>query len=193
MLWRSSCSHCWRKETLLLMVESHAPFSGDKMSSCCRATRGRTLHCSLSLFPSLTGGNEWYENTEKRQSLAAEQGIHWIGMGVSGGEEGARYGPSMMPGGNAEAYKALQPIVEKCAAQVLHCCIPKETFTTHPCLFLFFVCLCVCLSVSVSLSVSMCVCLSVCVCVCVCVCVSVSVCLCLCVCVCVCVSVCLFV
>ena len=66
----------------------------------------------------IDGGNEWYENTEKRQSLAAEQGIHWIGMGVSGGEEGARYGPSMMPGGNAEAYKALQPIVEKCAAQV---------------------------------------------------------------------------
>ena len=39
-------------------------------------------------------------------------------MGVSGGEEGARYGPSMMPGGDPEAYRALQPIVEKCAAQV---------------------------------------------------------------------------
>ncbi|KAL4438006.1 hypothetical protein ABPG77_004227 [Micractinium sp. CCAP 211/92] len=63
------------------------------------------------------GGNEWYENTERRQALMKEKGIFHIGMGVSGGEEGARNGPAMMPGGDAEAYKYLQPIVEKVAAQ----------------------------------------------------------------------------
>ena len=65
----------------------------------------------------IDGGNEWYENTERRQAALKEKGIVEIGMGVSGGEEGARRGPAMMPGGDAEAYKYLQPIVEKVAAQ----------------------------------------------------------------------------
>ncbi|KAH7623365.1 hypothetical protein Ndes2526B_g01795 [Nannochloris sp. 'desiccata'] len=65
----------------------------------------------------IDGGNEWYENTERRQAALKEKGIIEIGMGVSGGEEGARRGPAMMPGGDAEAYKYLQPIVEKVAAQ----------------------------------------------------------------------------
>jgi 6-phosphogluconate dehydrogenase len=65
----------------------------------------------------IDGGNEWYENTERRQALMKEKGIFHIGMGVSGGEEGARNGPAMMPGGDPEAYKHLQPIVEKVAAQ----------------------------------------------------------------------------
>eukprot|EP00951_Prasinocladus_malaysianus_P003969 scaffold28111_cov50-Prasinocladus_malaysianus.AAC.1 len=66
----------------------------------------------------IDGGNEWYENTERRQALVAEKGIRMLGMGVSGGEEGARNGPSMMPGGAQEAYKSLEPIVTKVAAQV---------------------------------------------------------------------------
>jgi 6-phosphogluconate dehydrogenase len=65
----------------------------------------------------IDGGNEWYENTERRQAQLKEKGIIEIGMGVSGGEEGARRGPAMMPGGDAESYKYLQPIVEKVAAQ----------------------------------------------------------------------------
>lgn len=66
----------------------------------------------------IDGGNEWYENTEKRIELVAEKGLRYLGMGVSGGEEGARNGPSMMPGGTSEAYSYIQPIVEKVAAQV---------------------------------------------------------------------------
>mmetsp|Transcript_2798 Transcript_2798/g.6132 ORF Transcript_2798/g.6132 Transcript_2798/m.6132 type:complete len:570 (+) Transcript_2798:65-1774(+) len=66
----------------------------------------------------IDGGNEWYENTEKRKAQVAEKGLLYMGMGVSGGEEGARRGPSLMPGGAAEAYKYIQPIVEKVAAQV---------------------------------------------------------------------------
>mmetsp|Transcript_32089 Transcript_32089/g.57454 ORF Transcript_32089/g.57454 Transcript_32089/m.57454 type:complete len:492 (-) Transcript_32089:164-1639(-) len=66
----------------------------------------------------IDGGNEWYENTERRQAMCAEKGLLMMGMGVSGGEEGARNGPSMMPGGPKEAYTHLEHIVTKVAAQV---------------------------------------------------------------------------
>ncbi|KAK9845753.1 hypothetical protein WJX81_001436 [Elliptochloris bilobata] len=66
----------------------------------------------------IDGGNEWYENTERRAAMVAEKGLLYMGMGVSGGEEGARNGPSMMPGGTQEAYTHIKDIVEKVAAQV---------------------------------------------------------------------------
>ena len=67
----------------------------------------------------IDGGNEWYENTERRQQSLAEKGggVMLMGMGVSGGEEGARNGPSMMPGGNKDAYALIEPIVKRVAAQ----------------------------------------------------------------------------
>ena len=51
----------------------------------------------------IDGGNEWYLNTERRIEQASSQGLLYLGMGVSGGEEGARYGPSLMPGGSYQA------------------------------------------------------------------------------------------
>ncbi|KAK7824349.1 6-phosphogluconate dehydrogenase [Quercus suber] len=66
----------------------------------------------------IDGGNEWYENTERREKAAAELGLLYLGMGVSGGEEGARNGPSLMPGGSFEAYKYIEDILLKVAAQV---------------------------------------------------------------------------
>eukprot|EP01025_Chloroclados_australasicus_P045388 TRINITY_DN4968_c0_g1_i13.p1 TRINITY_DN4968_c0_g1~~TRINITY_DN4968_c0_g1_i13.p1 ORF type:complete len:499 (+),score=68.08 TRINITY_DN4968_c0_g1_i13:45-1541(+) len=66
----------------------------------------------------IDGGNEWYENTERRAETVKEKGLMYMGMGVSGGEEGARNGPSLMPGGTPDAYQHIQPIVEKVAAQV---------------------------------------------------------------------------
>lgn len=66
----------------------------------------------------IDGGNEWYKNTERRSKELEPTGIHYMGMGVSGGEEGARHGPSLMPGGPREAFEAIKPIVEKIAAQV---------------------------------------------------------------------------
>nr|AAB41553.1 6-phosphogluconate dehydrogenase [Medicago sativa] len=66
----------------------------------------------------IDGDNEWYENTERREKEVAELGILYLGMGVSGGEEGARRGPSMMPGGSFEAYKYIEDILLKVAAQV---------------------------------------------------------------------------
>jgi len=67
----------------------------------------------------IDGGNEWFLNTERRQKDALESKLLYMGMGVSGGEEGARHGPSLMPGGAREAYDRVEPILKKVAAQVV--------------------------------------------------------------------------
>ncbi|OEH80084.1 6-phosphogluconate related protein [Cyclospora cayetanensis] len=64
------------------------------------------------------GGNEFYQNTEQRIARCKQHGILYMGMGVSGGEEGARHGPSLMPGGDKEAWHALKPILLPIAAQI---------------------------------------------------------------------------
>lgn len=66
----------------------------------------------------IDGGNEYYKNTELRVERTAKLGIRYMGMGVSGGEEGARYGPSIMPGGAKDTYNDVAPILEKIAAHV---------------------------------------------------------------------------
>ncbi|TDN85905.1 6-phosphogluconate dehydrogenase [Salegentibacter sp. 24] len=63
------------------------------------------------------GGNSHYKDTFRREQLLKKKGIHFIGSGISGGEEGALYGPSIMPGGSEEAYKQMGPILEKIAAK----------------------------------------------------------------------------
>lgn len=65
----------------------------------------------------LDGGNSYFEDTRRRYQLLASQGIHYLGVGVSGGEKGARFGPSIMPGGDIEAYSMVKPILEAIAAQ----------------------------------------------------------------------------
>lgn len=64
------------------------------------------------------GGNEFFTETERRVQELQSKGIRYVGMGVSGGEEGARHGPSMMPGGERAAYDALAPVLTKVSAQV---------------------------------------------------------------------------
>ena len=66
----------------------------------------------------IDGGNSLYEDTERRVKDLESAGFNFIGMGVSGGEEGALNGPSLMPGGSKAAYDAIEPIVTKIAAQV---------------------------------------------------------------------------
>jgi 6-phosphogluconate dehydrogenase len=66
----------------------------------------------------IDGGNEWFENTERRAKDLEEVGIRYLAVGVSGGEEGARKGPSMMPGGPKDAWDCIAPIFTKVAAQV---------------------------------------------------------------------------
>ena len=64
------------------------------------------------------GGNEWYQNSTRRALELEKRGILFMGMGISGGEEGAREGPSLMPGSKRKAYDMMEPILLKCAAQV---------------------------------------------------------------------------
>ena len=63
-------------------------------------------------------GNSYYKDTDRREKELSAKGFHFTGMGVSGGEEGALNGPSMMPGGPKVAYDNLAPSLEKIAAQV---------------------------------------------------------------------------
>ncbi len=59
----------------------------------------------------IDGGNSYFKDTERRSRDLQEKGINFFGMGVSGGEEGALWGPSLMPGGNKEAYKEVEAIM----------------------------------------------------------------------------------
>jgi len=65
----------------------------------------------------IDGGNTFYKDTIRRNKELSEQGFNFIGPGVSGGEEGALKGPSIMPGGQKEAYELVAPILDKIAAR----------------------------------------------------------------------------
>ncbi|MFE7094884.1 NADP-dependent phosphogluconate dehydrogenase [Streptomyces erythrochromogenes] len=65
----------------------------------------------------IDGGNAHFEDTRRRERELREQGIHFVGVGISGGEEGALLGPSIMPGGSQESYASLGPLLEKIAAK----------------------------------------------------------------------------
>ncbi|WP_428328176.1 NADP-dependent phosphogluconate dehydrogenase [Mucilaginibacter sp.] len=66
----------------------------------------------------IDGGNSHFTDTNRRVDELEAIGLHFFGMGVSGGEEGARRGPSMMPGGDKDAYNVMKPIFEAIAAKV---------------------------------------------------------------------------
>jgi len=66
----------------------------------------------------IDGGNSHFLDTERRESALAEKGIEFLGVGVSGGEEGARHGASIMVGGNPEVYEHVRPIFEAASAKV---------------------------------------------------------------------------
>lgn len=62
-------------------------------------------------------GNSHFEDTDLRLKTLAERGIHFLGVGISGGEHGARHGPSIMPGGPRDAYERVRPVLEAIAAR----------------------------------------------------------------------------
>jgi 6-phosphogluconate dehydrogenase len=64
------------------------------------------------------GGNAHFEDTRRREQALREQGIHFVGSGISGGEVGALEGPSIMPGGSKESYASLGPLLESISAHV---------------------------------------------------------------------------
>ena len=66
----------------------------------------------------IDGGNAHFHDTRRREAKLKQEGLHFVGMGVSGGEEGALHGPSIMPGGSKESYQALGPMLETISAHV---------------------------------------------------------------------------
>ncbi|MFF5563358.1 NADP-dependent phosphogluconate dehydrogenase [Streptomyces sp. NPDC012623] len=65
----------------------------------------------------IDGGNAHFADTRRREKDLRERGIHFVGVGISGGEEGALHGPSIMPGGSTESYASLGPLLEKIAGK----------------------------------------------------------------------------
>lgn len=87
---------------------------------------GKPVDATISMLQDLLeegdliidGGNEFYTNTERRGTQLAERNILFMGMGVSGGEEGARFGPSLMPGGPKPAWDMIADMMKQVSAQV---------------------------------------------------------------------------
>ena len=65
----------------------------------------------------IDGGNSWFKDTQRREAELKKKNFNFFGMGVSGGEEGARFGPSMMPGGAKSAYEQVKNVLEAIAAK----------------------------------------------------------------------------
>jgi len=65
----------------------------------------------------IDGGNSWFKETQARTARVSATGVHFVGSGVSGGEDGARYGPSLMPGGTRESWESIRAIFESIAAK----------------------------------------------------------------------------
>ncbi|MBL1208831.1 decarboxylating NADP(+)-dependent phosphogluconate dehydrogenase [Geminocystis sp. GBBB08] len=98
-----------RPRKILVMVKAGAPVDGVIQQLKPLLEEGDMI---------IDGGNSLYEDTERRTNELEATGLGFMGMGVSGGEEGALNGPSLMPGGTETAYHELEPILTKIAAQV---------------------------------------------------------------------------
>jgi len=98
-----------RPRRIVLMIKAGAPVDAVSRQLLPLLDRGDVL---------VDGGNSLWTDTIRRERELAQHGIQFVGSGVSGGEEGARFGPSLMPGGSREAWKALKPVWTAIAAKV---------------------------------------------------------------------------
>ena len=96
---------------MLMMIKAGAPvdMTMEKLGPLCE--EGDII---------IDGGNSWFKDTLRREAEWRQKGLRFVGMGVSGGSEGARKGPSMMPGGAKEAWRELAPALESIAAHSQH-------------------------------------------------------------------------
>ena len=97
-----------RPRRIMMMIPAGAPV--DQMTA-----RLRPLLEAGDVL--IDGGNSWFEDTRRREAELRPTGIFFMGCGVSGGEDGARFGPSLMPGGDLQAYHAVQSVFEAIAAK----------------------------------------------------------------------------
>jgi 6-phosphogluconate dehydrogenase len=100
-----------RPRRMLMMIKAGAPVDAtlEKLAPLCEP--GDIV---------IDGGNSWFKDTQRREAAWREKGLRFVGMGVSGGSEGARRGPSLMPGGAKEAWDVLAPTLQAIAAQSKH-------------------------------------------------------------------------
>ena len=98
-----------RPRTVLIMVKAGAPTDAVISELADHLEPGDII---------VDGGNTHFPDTIAREAALRERGLHFVGTGVSGGEEGALNGPSIMPGGTREAYATLGPMLEKISAHV---------------------------------------------------------------------------
>ncbi|MCL8538376.1 NADP-dependent phosphogluconate dehydrogenase [Chryseobacterium gallinarum] len=94
---------------IILMVPAGKPVDAVLNNICPLLTKGDIV---------VDAGNSYFEDTNRRIADLASKNLHFMGMGVSGGEKGARTGPSIMPGGDLEAFRLLKPMLEAIAAKV---------------------------------------------------------------------------
>lgn len=80
----------------------------------------------------IDGGNSLFTDTNRRTQYLADKGLLYVGTGVSGGEEGARHGPSIMPGGNKAAWPAVKPIFKRSAPMSITNRVANGSATTAP-------------------------------------------------------------
>ncbi|MGK0261697.1 MAG: 6-phosphogluconate dehydrogenase, partial [Planctomycetota bacterium] len=104
-----ACASLVRPRKVLLLVKAGDPVDATIATFLPHLQAGDMI---------IDAGNSHPDDTERRATELAAKGFRFIGMGVSGGEEGALNGPSMMPGGDRSAYDELAPIVTKIAAKV---------------------------------------------------------------------------
>jgi 6-phosphogluconate dehydrogenase len=97
-----------RPRRIMLLVKAGAPVDATIQQLLPHLDKGDLI---------IDGGNSYFLDTERRAKELTEKGIHFFGMGVSGGEEGALWGPSLMPGGSESAYKEVQPIMVAVSAK----------------------------------------------------------------------------
>ena len=97
-----------RPRTLMLMIKAGAPVDSQIESLVDLLEPGDIV---------IDGGNSLFTDTARRCARLADVGVHFVGVGVSGGEEGARWGPSLMPGGDETAWPHLEPILTSIAAR----------------------------------------------------------------------------
>src|SRR4028118_109992 len=105
---------------MMIMVKAGAPVDAVITQLVPHLERGDLI---------IDGGNSLFTDTIRREKELAEKGLFFIGAGISGGEEGALLGPSIMPGGNPAAYALVEPIFTKISAQVHD----EPSGTTQPC------------------------------------------------------------
>lgn len=107
--FKALCEQLAQPRRILLMVKAGQPVDDAMAQLLPMLDAGDVI---------IDGGNSLYTDTARRQDTCAAQGVHFMGLGVSGGEQGARFGPSLMPGGDPASWPIMKALLQAIAAKV---------------------------------------------------------------------------